>query len=366
VCRRPPEPQNPVAQPQPLHLPADSLLSAYEYELPPELIAQQPLERRGGSRLLHLPADGAPRHLLFSDLPEALRQGDLLVVNDTRVLPARIRFRIGEQDAEILLLHPTGKDSDTWECLVRPGRRAYPGARLQLQFALWADVLEKLTGGGRVLRFSPPGRLPAVLPEIGEAPLPPYIRERLDDPERYQTVYARVPGSAAAPTAGLHFDKAMLERLQAAGVERSALTLRIGLDTFQPLRNERLDQHRMHSEAYEIPASTRAAIDACRRRRGRVVAVGTTTARALEAAALKKVEGHPDPDVGSTDIFIRPGFNFREVDLLLTNFHLPRSTLLVMVSSLAGRERVMGAYQEAIQRRYRFYSFGDAMLVEPA
>jgi S-adenosylmethionine:tRNA ribosyltransferase-isomerase len=315
---------------------------------------------------MYLPAGAAPRHLQFSDLPDLLRAGDLLVVNDTRVLPARIRFRIGDHDAEILLLHPSGKDGDTWECLVRPGRRAYPGARLQLRFALWADVLEKSPGGGRVLRFSPPGRLLTVLPEVGEAPLPPYIKERLDDPERYQTVYARVPGSAAAPTAGLHFDEAMLERLVAAGAERAALTLRIGLDTFQPLRNERLGQHRMHSEAYEIPAPTRAAIDACRRRGGRVVAVGTTTARALEAAARKKAEDDPSPDAGSTDIFIRPGFTFGEVDLLLTNFHLPRSTLLVMVASFAGRERVMAAYEEAIERRYRFYSFGDAMLVEPA
>jgi S-adenosylmethionine:tRNA ribosyltransferase-isomerase len=366
VGRRPPEPQNPVAQPQTRSAPADSVLAGYEYELPPGLIAQHPLERRDGSRLLHLPAGSAPRHLLFSGLPDLLRRGDLLVVNDTRVLPARIRFRIGEQDAEILLLHPIGKDSDTWECLVRPGRKAYPGARLQLRFALWADVLGQSPGGGRLLRFSPSGRLAAVLPDIGEAPLPPYIRERLDDPERYQTVYARVPGSAAAPTAGLHFDEAMLERLAAAGVERVALTLRIGLDTFRPLRSERLDQHRMHSEAYEIPAAARAAIDACRRQGGRVVAVGTTTARALEAAALKQAEGDPRPDKGATDIFIRPGFTFREVDLLLTNFHLPRSTLLVMVSSFAGRERVLAAYQEAIERQYRFYSFGDAMLVEPA
>jgi S-adenosylmethionine:tRNA ribosyltransferase-isomerase len=355
-----------MAQRQPQQPAVDSLLSGYDYQLPTELIAQQPLERRQGSRLLHLPAVGAPRHLKFSDFPDLLRPGDLLVVNETRVLPARIRFEIGEQDAEILLLHLTGKDSDTWECLVRPGRSAHPGARLQLRFALWADVLEQLPGGGRVMRFSPPGRLLEVLPEIGETPLPPYITEPLDDPERYQTVYARVPGSAAAPTAGLHFDEAMLERLQAAGVERAALTLRIGLDTFQPLRSERLDQHRMHSEAYEIPRDTRAAVDACRRRGGRVVAVGTTTARALEAAALKKAAADPSPDKGSTDVFIRPGFQFREVDLLLTNFHLPKSTLLVMVSALAGRERVIGAYQEAIHRRYRFYSFGDAMLVDPA
>jgi S-adenosylmethionine:tRNA ribosyltransferase-isomerase len=299
-------------------------------------------------------------------LPQLLRAGDLLVLNETRVLPARIRFRLKGRDAEILLLNPTAKDEDVWECLVRPGRAAYPGARLQLRFSLWADVVEQSPGGVRVLRFSPSGRLKALLPEIGEAPLPPYIKERLDDPERYQTVYARVPGSAAAPTAGLHFTGAIMDRLQAAGIGRAALTLRIGLDTFQPLRTEKLIEHQMHSEAYRIPRSTRAAIDACRERGGRVVAVGTTTARALEAAALKRSEGDSRPDAGATDIFIRPGFKFGEVDVLLTNFHLPRSTLLVLVSAFAGRERVLAAYRDAIELGYRFYSFGDAMLLERA
>jgi S-adenosylmethionine:tRNA ribosyltransferase-isomerase len=341
-------------------------LADYDYQLPPQLIAQHPLEHRDASRLLHLPADGATRDLNFTDLPDVLRAGDLLVVNETRVLPARIRFRLGERDAEILLLNPAGKDEDVWECLVRPGKAAYPGARLQLRFSLWADVLEQSPGGGRVLRFSPAGRLKALLPEIGEAPLPPYIKAHLDDAERYQTVYARVAGSAAAPTAGLHFTDATMARLEAAGIERAALTLRIGLDTFQPLRTENLDDHRMHSEAYRIPRPTRAAIEACRERGGRIVAVGTTSARALEAAALRRAMGDPSPDAGDTDIFIRPGFEFREVDLLLTNFHLPRSTLLVMVSAFAGRERVLAAYQHAIERGYRFYSFGDAMLLEPA
>lgn len=286
------------------------------------------------------------------------------MVNETRVLPARIRFRVGERDGEILLLQPADKDEDTWDCLVRPGRAAYPGARLQLRFSLWADVVEQSPGGGRVLRFSPPGRLKELLPEIGEAPLPPYIKAHLEDPERYQTVYARVPGSAAAPTAGLHFTDEMLSGLQAAGVEHAALTLRIGLDTFQPMRTEHLDSHRMHSEAYRIPRPTRAAITACRERGGRVVAVGTTAARALEAAAQRRAANDPGADAGDTDVFIRPGFEFREVDLLLTNFHLPRSTLLVMVSAFAGRERILAAYAEAIALRYRFYSFGDAMLLE--
>jgi S-adenosylmethionine:tRNA ribosyltransferase-isomerase len=329
-------------------------------------VAQHPLERRDDSRLMYLPAGGGTRDLTFRDLPGLLKPGDLLVVNETRVLPARIRFNIGDRDAEVLLLHPTGKDQDTWECLVRPGRAAYPGARLQLRFSLWADVLQQSPGGSRVLRFSPPGRLASLLDEIGEAPLPPYIKEPLGNPERYQTVYARVPGSAAAPTAGLHFTDSVLQDLDARGIARAALTLRIGLDTFQPLRAERLDDHRMHSEAYRIPRPTRAALEACRERGGRVVAAGTTTARALEAAALKRASGDASPDAGDTAIFIRPGFRFREVDLLLTNFHLPRSTLLVMVSAFAGRERVLSAYQHAIDTGYRFYSFGDAMLLAPA
>jgi S-adenosylmethionine:tRNA ribosyltransferase-isomerase len=342
------------------------LLSAYDYELPQEQVAQHPLERRDDSRLMYLPAGGGTRDLTFRDLPGLLKPGDLLVVNETRVLPARIRFNIGDREAEVLLLHPTGKDQDTWECLVRPGRAAYPGARLQLRFSLWADVLQQSPGGSRVLRFSPPGRLASLLAEIGEAPLPPYIKEPLGNPERYQTVYARVPGSVAAPTAGLHFTDSVLGDLDARGIARAALTLRIGLDTFQPLRAERLDDHRMHSEAYRIPRPTRAALEACRERGGRVVAAGTTTARALEAAALKRASGDASPDAGDTAIFIRPGFRFREVDLLLTNFHLPRSTLLVMVSAFAGRERVLSAYQHAIDTGYRFYSFGDAMLLAPA
>jgi S-adenosylmethionine:tRNA ribosyltransferase-isomerase len=342
------------------------LLDDYDYHLPAELIAQHPLEQRDGSRLLHLAGDGRTSDLLFAQLPELLRAGDLLVVNETRVLPARIRFQLSGRDAEILLLNPAGRGEDIWECLVRPGRAAYPGARLQLRFSLWADVLEQSPGGGRVLRFSPPGRLQALLADIGETPLPPYIKARLDDPERYQTVYSRVAGSAAAPTAGLHFTDAMMERLRAAGIERAALTLRIGLDTFQPLRTQNLDDHRMHSEAYRIPRPTRAALHACRERGGRVVAVGTTSARALEAAALKRSQGDASPDAGTTDIFIRPGFRFREVDVLLTNFHLPKSTLLVMVAAFAGRERVLTAYRQAIALGYRFYSFGDAMLLEPA
>jgi S-adenosylmethionine:tRNA ribosyltransferase-isomerase len=312
-----------------------------------------------------VPAQGAIGHEDFDILPRLLRPGDLLVVNDTRVLPARLRFQWNEKEAEVLLLRQ--ERADVWEALVRPGKRVRPGTRLQLRPGLWADVVSRQPGGLFSLRFSPAGRLSALLPEIGEAPLPPYIKERLQDPERYQTVFARNPGSAAAPTAGLHFTDDMLARLTTAHVEVASLTLDIGLDTFQPLRVDNLEDHRMHSEFYAIPATTRAAIDAAREREGRVVAVGTTSARALEAAAMRRDSGEGEAaDHGATDIFIRPGHTWREVDMLLTNFHLPRSTLLVLVSAFAGRERVLEAYAEAIDRRYRFYSFGDAMLLEPA
>jgi S-adenosylmethionine:tRNA ribosyltransferase-isomerase len=345
--------------------PGGRVLSDYDYDLPPELIAQHPPAQRGESRLLYLPAEGPARHLGFADLPDLLRPTDLLVLNDTRVLPARIRFEHRGRDAEILLLEPAG-DPDTWDCLVRPAKRVLPGSRVQLRFGLWADVLRQEPDGRRRLRFAPAGRLSQLLPEIGEMPLPPYIKERLDDPERYQTIFSRVPGSAAAPTAGLHFAEQMLERLKAAGIRRTEVTLRVGLDTFQPVRVEDLDQHQMHSEAYTIPPAARAEIEACRGRQGRVVAVGTTVARSLEAAAARRAAGDPRPDEGRTDIFIRPGHRFSEADLLLTNFHLPRSTLLMLVSAFSGRERILAAYQEAIAQGYRFFSFGDAMLLEPA
>ncbi|HEV1997128.1 MAG TPA: tRNA preQ1(34) S-adenosylmethionine ribosyltransferase-isomerase QueA [Candidatus Dormibacteraeota bacterium] len=341
------------------------VLSDFDYGLPPELIAQHPPNKRGDSRLLHLPADGPAHHLHFRDLPDLLRAGDLLVMNDTRVIPARIRFEHRGRDAEILLLERAG-NPDTWDALLRPAKRFVPGVRVQLRFGLWADVLQQEPGGERRLRFSPPGRLGQLLPQIGEMPLPPYIHERLDDPERYQTVVARDPGSAAAPTAGLHFTEEMLTTLTAAGLARTELTLSVGLDTFQPVRAADLDDHRMHSEAYTVSPRARAEIDACRARGGRLVAVGTTVARALEAAAVKRESGDPRPDAGRTDIFIRPGHAFREVDLLLTNFHLPKSTLLVLVSAFSGRERILAAYEDAVRRRYRFFSFGDAMLLEPA
>lgn len=343
--------------------PPGGRLDDYDYPLPSELIAQHPPAERGDSRLMHLAANSAPRHLHFGDLPSLLRPGDLLVLNDTRVIPARIRFEHRGRYAEILLLAHAG-DPDTWDALVRPAKRAMPGVRFQLRFGLWADVLSAHPGGERRLRFAPAGRLAQLLPEIGQMPLPPYIHEPLDEPERYQTVYARDPGSAAAPTAGLHFTQAMLDALGAQGIGHAAVTLEVGLDTFQPVRVENLDEHRMHSEAYRIPTEARQAIDAAQAAGGRIVAVGTTVARTLEAAAARRAAGDPNPDHGRTDIFIRPGHDFRAVDLLLTNFHLPKSTLLMMVSAFGGRDRILAAYREAVEQRYRFFSFGDAMFLE--
>ncbi|MHB8508477.1 MAG: tRNA preQ1(34) S-adenosylmethionine ribosyltransferase-isomerase QueA [Candidatus Dormibacteria bacterium] len=333
-------------------------LSEFDYDLPPGLVAQRPLPGRGDSRLMHLPASARPRHLQFSDLPSLLHPGDLVVVNETRVIPARLRLVIDGREGEILLLHPLG--GDQWDALVRPGRRLRPGRVIELGEGLVCEVLEENHDGSRRVRFAPAGRLEMVLERLGEMPLPPYIHEPLADPERYQTVYARTPGSAAAPTAGLHFDVGMLDHLARLGVDVAPLTLRIGLDTFRPIRSDDLEDHVMHSEAYEVPGSTRAAMAATRERGGRVIAVGTTVARALESAAIA------GSDSGQTDLFIRPGFEFREVDVLLTNFHLPRSTLLVMVAAFAGRERVLAAYREAAAAGYRFYSFGDAMLLERA
>jgi S-adenosylmethionine:tRNA ribosyltransferase-isomerase len=334
------------------------LLSDYDYDLPPRLIAQHPLGDRTASRLLHLQAGGRPAHLNFTDLPRLLRPGDLLVVNETRVIPARLLFDLEGAPAEVLLLHPL--EPDRWEALVRPGRRLRRGATAEIRAGLRVVVEDELPQGRRMLRFEPPGKLAEVHEVIGVTPLPPYIHEPLEDPERYQTVYARVPGSAAAPTAGLHFSQDSLDQLRAGGVVVAPLTLRIGLDTFRPVRVEDLDHHQMHSEKFAIPAGTVVAVEACRAAGGRVVAVGTTVARALETWA------HDGRTEGDTDLFIRPGFDFQAVDLLLTNFHLPRSTLLVLVSAFAGRERVLAAYREAVAREYRFFSFGDAMLLERA
>ena len=330
--------------------------SALEYELPPELIAQRPVERRDESRLLvYERASGDVRHRRFSELAEELSPDELVVVNETRVIPARLRLRRpGGGEAEVLLLEHVGPDG-IWEGLARPSRRLRPGQRLGP-----VELLESLGEGRWRLRLE--GE-PA-----GEAPLPPYITQTLDDPERYQTVYARPPGSAAAPTAGLHFTPALLASLEAAGIRRGSVTLHVGLDTFRPLEGEYVDEHQIHREWYEIPPSTRVAIDDTKRNAGRVVAVGTTAVRVLETAARAQQAS------GWTDLYITPPYAFRAVDTLITNFHLPRSSLLLLVTAfvqagmpgsapLEARDTLLAAYAAALAEGYRFFSFGDAMLI---
>lgn len=331
----------------------------FDYELPPEAIAQEPAPR-GESRLLVLDREGPERHARVRDLPQLLRPGDLLVLNDTRVIPARLyatRVGGGGGRMEILLLERI--DEREWDALVKPGRRAKPGTVLEFDAGLAAEVTAKDPDGRHRLRFSEP--VERHLDRLGHVPLPPYI-ERPDtdeDRERYQTVYARNPGAVAAPTAGLHFSTELLSEIEAAGVEIARVTLHVGIGTFKPVSAERIEEHRMERERYEVGEEAAQAI----RRARRVVAVGTTVVRTLESAALAG-GGEVRPGGGSTELFITPGFPFKVVDALLTNFHLPRSTLLMLVSAFAGRERVLAAYEEAIREGYRFYSYGDAMFVE--
>ena len=335
----------------------------FDYELPPESIAQQPAPR-GESRLLVLDREGAERHRRVRDLPELLRPGDLLVLNNTRVIPARLfGRRPGGGQIEILL---TGKAGDReWDALVKPGRRAKPGTVIELDAGLTAEVIEKEESGRHRLRFSEP--VEPHLDRLGHVPLPPYIQRPDDaaDRERYQTVYARHPGAIAAPTAGLHFSAELLQEIAAAGIETAEVTLHVGLGTFKPVSVEQIEEHRMDRERYEVPEAAAEAIRRARDRKGRVVAVGTTVVRTLESAAIAGA-GEVLPGSGSTELFITPGFRFQAVDVLLTNFHLPRSTLLMLVSAFAGRERVLAAYEEAVREGYRFYSYGDAMLAERA
>ncbi|BDG60801.1 tRNA preQ1(34) S-adenosylmethionine ribosyltransferase-isomerase QueA [Caldinitratiruptor microaerophilus] len=335
----------------------------FDFELPPERIAQTPIEPRDASRLMVLHRDsGELEHRIFRDLPRYLRAGDALVLNDTRVIPARL---IGEREGtggrvEVLLLHPTGPD--TWETLVRPGRKARPGQRLLFGGGrLRAEVQGLTPAGGRAVRFTYEGRFEDVLEELGRVPLPPYIRTELEDPGRYQTVYARDPGSAAAPTAGLHFTPRLLEEIAGLGVEIVYLTLHVGLGTFRPVQVEDVEEHVMHAEYYRVTEEAAARLNAARARGGRIIPVGTTALRTLETVADEA--GVIRPGSGWTDIFIYPGYRFKATDALVTNFHLPRSTLLMLVSALAGRERILAAYREAVRLGYRFFSFGDAMLI---
>ncbi len=345
--------------------------SDFDYELPGSAIAQRPAER-GRSRLLVAGGDGeAARHRSIGDLPEILRPGDLLVVNDTRVLPARVFARRdvlrsppagGTAAGRIELLLVEKHGPRTWDVLAKPARRLRQGTVLELEGGLGAEVIAAGERGRRRLRFA--AEVEPHLERFGHVPLPPYIRrgDEAGDRESYQTVYARHAGAIAAPTAGLHFTPELLAELETRDVERAAVTLHVGYGTFKPITVERVEKHRMDAERYEVPSTAAEAIRRTRAAGGRVVAVGTTVVRTLESAARE--DGSVRPGPGSTELFITPGFRFRVVDALLTNFHLPRSTLLMLVAAFAGRERVLAAYREAVARGYRFYSYGDAMLLE--
>jgi S-adenosylmethionine:tRNA ribosyltransferase-isomerase len=352
---------------------ADSLgaaerdVAAYHYDLPADLVARAPAERREEARLLVVGADAELRDCTFTDFPALLQPGDVLVINETRVVPARLHgTRAGGGRVEALLLRPRDRAAfdyaaREWDALVRPARRLPAGARIDFGGPA-ADVVQVLPGGLRVLRFGPDADLQALLEQRGEMPLPPYVGpgDAARD-ARYQTIFARVPGSVAAPTASLHFSAGVLAAIASRGVTIVPLVLDVGLGTFRPLRGEQIDAHVMHAEHYAIPAATAAAIASARAQGRRIVAAGTTVVRALESAA--QGGGTVAAGSGTTDLFITPGFRFRIVDALLTNFHLPRSTLLVLVAAFAGRARVLAAYRHAIARRYRFFSFGDAMFL---
>jgi S-adenosylmethionine:tRNA ribosyltransferase-isomerase len=347
-------------------VPAPSLpTDLFDYDLPPELIAQQPAEPRDASRLLVLDRQsGAIVHARFGDVGRWLQPGDLLVVNRSRVVPARLmaRRRPTGSRAEILLLRR--REPGLWEGLVRPGRKLPTGVLLDLGSGLVGEIVERTPAGRRLIRFTGASDVDAAVLATGSLPLPPYIRNFTGDPERYQTVYGDRPGSAAAPTAGLHFTDALLDRLTRQDVGVANVTLHVGLDTFRPVSTDDLLAHEIHRELCEVPPETAAAVERTRASGGRVVAVGTTTVRSLETAAAAAPAGASiGAWTGDTSLFIVPGYRFKIVDALITNFHLPRSTLLALVSALAGREQILAAYQEAIAQHYRFFSFGDAMLI---
>ena len=337
--------------------------SDFYFDLPAELIAQTPIERRDASRLLVLDKDsGAWEHRHFFDLPEYLHPGDCLILNNSRVLPARLLGQRlpGGGACEVLLLIDRGEK--TWECLVRPGKHLREGARLSFGGGeLLAEVTSVLDGGNRLVRFNYEGVFLEVLDRLGKMPLPPYIREELQDRERYQTVYSKVVGSAAAPTAGLHFTEDLLQKVQNMGVKVGYVTLHVGLGTFRPVKEDNITDHMMHSEYCVIPQETADLINETKQNGGRIICVGTTSCRTLESWAAE--DGTMMAKAGWTNIFIYPGYKFKVIDALITNFHLPESTLIMLVSALAGRRNVLNAYKEAVRERYRFFSFGDAMFI---
>lgn len=335
----------------------------FDYELPEALIAQFPVEPRDTSRLLTLnKVTGAVEHKAhFYELVEELNEGDVLVFNNTKVIPARLYgHREGSGGkVEVLLLTPCGENR--WECLVKPGKKCPVGQVIVFDERLKATVLDKTDFGGRIVEFMVDGIFDDIIQEIGEMPLPPYIHEKLEDKERYQTVYAKEKGSAAAPTAGLHFTPELLEKIKAKGVELEFVTLHVGLGTFRPVSVESIEDHDMHSEFYSVSPETAARINDAKAKGRRIIAVGTTSVRTLESASTD--DGVLQGTSGWTQIFIYPGYTFKMVDALVTNFHLPQSTLLMLISALAGREHCLAAYEEAVREKYRFFSFGDAMFI---
>ena len=337
--------------------------SDYFYELPPELIAQDPLEDRSASRLMVLDKKtGEVSHHVFREIPSFLEPGDCLVLNNTRVIPARlmgVREETGGAVEVLLLKRHTG---DVWETLVKPGKKARPGTRLVFgDGLLHAQVEEVVEDGNRLIRFFYDGIWEELLDRLGEMPLPPYITHKLQDKNRYQTVYARYEGSAAAPTAGLHFTPELLQEIQDKGVDLAYVPLHVGLGTFRPVKVDKVKEHHMHSEYYQVSAEAAQKINRAKENGHRVICVGTTSCRTVESACDEN--GHLKACCGNTDIFIYPGYRFKVLDALITNFHLPESTLVMLVSALAGREHVLAAYEEAVKEKYRFFSFGDAMLI---
>lgn len=335
----------------------------FYFDLPQELIAQDPLEDRSSSRLLVLDKEtGAVSHHVFREIVNYLNPGDCLVLNNTKVIPARL---LGEREGtgahvEVLLLKR--REKDVWETLVKPGKKCKPGTRLSFgEGLLKAEVLETVEEGNRLIHFEYEGIWEEVLDRLGEMPLPPYITHKLQDKNRYQTVYAKYEGSAAAPTAGLHFTEKLLEQIEEKGVNIAYVTLHVGLGTFRPVKEENVLEHHMHSEFYQITEEAAKKINDTKKAGGRIICVGTTSCRTVESAADENGVVHPGSD--NTEIFIYPGYHFKVLDALITNFHLPESTLVMLVSALAGRENVLNAYEEAIKERYRFFSFGDAMFI---
>lgn len=339
--------------------------SDFYYDLPKELIAQDPLEDRSSSRLLHLSMkDGSVEHRHFTDILDYLKDGDCLVINDTRVIPARLYGHKEGTGALIEILLLKRKKDDIWECLVKPGKKARPGAKITFgNGILTGEIIDIVEEGNRLIQFHYEGIFEEILDQLGEMPLPPYITHKLQDKNRYQTVYAKHDGSAAAPTAGLHFTEELLKKVQEKGVNIAHVTLHVGLGTFRPVKVDDVEQHHMHSEFYMVEEDQAELINRTKKQGGRVIAVGTTSCRTLESASDE--DGVIHAGSGWTEIFIYPGYRFKMIDGLITNFHLPESTLMMLVSALAGKERIMAAYEEAVQEKYRFFSFGDAMFIDP-